>query len=173
MAGQFHSRAGRVALGGILSAASLVFLYLASIAPTGRLGLTALAGLFPVGAVLAAGRSTGYLCWAATSALALIMVPDKGMALLYLIFLGLYPVVKSRIESLKNIPLEWVCKMSFFLVALTIAWFGVRTLFFPTIPTWIAERSWLVYPLGMVVFVVYDMGLSTLINRLLRRKNSR
>ena len=52
----------QVALGGVLAAGSLAVLWLASMAPTGQLGLTAVAGLFPVAAVFAAGRTAGYLC---------------------------------------------------------------------------------------------------------------
>ena len=102
MPGRFSSGAGRVAVGGILAAGSLAVLWLASVTPTGQLGVTAVAGLFPVGAVLAAGRTAGYLCWAAASILGLLLLPDKGAALMYLCFLGLYPVVKSRLESLKS-----------------------------------------------------------------------
>ena len=80
MPGRFSSGAGRVAVGGILAAGSLAVLWLASVTPTGQLGVTAVAGLFPVGAVLAAGRTAGYLCWAAASILGLLLLPDKGAA---------------------------------------------------------------------------------------------
>ena len=48
MAGRFSSGSGRVALGGVLAAGSLAVLWLASVTPTGQLGITAAAGLFPV-----------------------------------------------------------------------------------------------------------------------------
>ena len=92
----------QVALGGVLAAGSLAVLWLACVVPSGQLGVTAVAGLFPVGAVLAAGRGAGLLCWAAASILGLLLLPDKGVALMYLVFLGLYPVVKSRLEQLKS-----------------------------------------------------------------------
>ena len=47
-------------------------------APSGGLGLTAAAGLFPVGAVIVAGRPAGLLCWAAASVLGLLLLPNKG-----------------------------------------------------------------------------------------------
>lgn len=59
MAGRFSSKAGRTALGGVLAAGSLAVLWLACITPTGRLGVTAAAGLFPISAVLLAGRGSG------------------------------------------------------------------------------------------------------------------
>lgn len=153
---------GRTALGGILAAGSLVFLFLACVAPSGRLGMTAVAGLFPMVGVLAAGRTAGYLCWAAAGLLGLILLPDKGVPLLYLAFLGLYPVAKSRIESMRRRPLEWGCKLAFFNAALTLFWFGLRGLFLPDPPAWLGDNGPLLYLAGNVVFVAYDVGLSRL-----------
>ena len=50
-----RGRSGRTALGGVLAAVSLALLWVAGMAPSGRLGLAALAGLGPVAAVLTAG----------------------------------------------------------------------------------------------------------------------
>ena len=104
MAGRFSSKASRTALGVSWRPGSLAVLWLACIAPTGRLGVTAAAGLFPIGAVLLAGRGAGLLCWAAASVLGLLILPDKGVALMYLCFMGLYPVVKSRLEQCASRP---------------------------------------------------------------------
>lgn len=163
MAGYRPSLSGRTALGGIMAAGSLAFLWAAALAPSGRVGLTAVAGLFPMVSVLAAGRKAGYLCWAASGLLSLILLPDKGVAALYLTFLGLYPVVKERIELIRRPITEWILKLSSFNLALTL--FGVvfRELFLPNPPNWLADNSLLLYGLGNLVFVIYDIGLSKLI----------
>ena len=163
------NRAVRPALGGVMAAASLAFLWLASITPSGRLGVAAAAGLFPMAAVLAAGRSTGYLCWGASGILGLILIPDKGVSLMYLGFLGLYPVVKSLIESLRRLPLEWLLKLTYFNGALTVFWFLFRHIFMPHPPAWLADNTFLLYPAGNVIFVCYDFGLSQLIGLFRRR----
>ena len=90
--------ASRTALVGVLAAGGLAVLWLACLVPSGYTGVTAAAGLFPVAAVLVAGRTAGYLCWAAIALLGLFLLPNKAVALLFTVFLGLYPVVKSRIE---------------------------------------------------------------------------
>lgn len=163
MPGPFSSRSRSVAVAGVLAAGSLAVLWLACVAPSGRLGLTAVAGLFPVAGVLAAGRVAGYLCWAAGGILGLILLPDKGVALMYLAFLGLYPVVKSRIESLRRLGVEWVLKLAFFNVMLTLFWYVFRSLFLPQPPQWLGDNSLLLYGAGNLVFVAYDVGLSRLI----------
>ena len=89
----FHTTSRRTAVAGVLAAGSLAVLWLACMVPSGRIGLTGAAGLFPVAAVLAAGRAAGYLCWAASALLGLFLLPDKGVALLYLIFWGRSPVI--------------------------------------------------------------------------------
>ena len=158
------SGAERTALCGLCAAGSLVFLLLACVAPSGRMGLTAVAGLFPVAAVLRAGASAGYLTWIVSGLLGIILLPDKGVGLLYLLFLGLYPVVKGNIESLRRLPLEWVLKFLYFNVALAVCWFGVRSLFLPDVPEWLGTP--LLFAGGNVVFFVYDIGLSRIIGLL-------
>ena len=159
----FHTTSRRTAVAGVLAAGSLAVLWLACMVPSGRIGLTGAAGLFPVAAVLAAGRAAGYLCWAASALLGLFLLPDKGVALLYLIFLGLYPVVKNNIEGLRRLPLEWLCKLACFNAALSLFWFALRALFLPDPPVWLGERTWLLYLAGNLIFVLYDVGLSRLI----------
>ena len=165
MAGRFDRNTRRTALGGVLAAGSLAVLWLACIAPTGSLGVTAVAGLFPMVAVVTSGRPAGFLCWAASAVLGLLL-PDKGVALLYFCFLGLYPVVKSHLEHLPGPVLESVCKLAYFNLALTLVWFAFRALFLPMLPSWLEEQTWLIYVVGNVAFVAYDIGLSRLIGAL-------
>ena len=178
----FHTTSRRTAVAGVLAAGSLAVLWLACMVPSGRIGLTGAAGLFPVAAVLAAGRAAGYLCWAASALLGLFLLPDKGVALLYLIFLGLYPVVKNNIEGLRRLPLEWLCKLAvfnavltlfWFNAALSLFWFALRALFLPDPPVWLGERTWLLYLAGNLIFVLYDVGLSRLIALVMARMPGR
>ena len=164
----FSSKASRTALVGVLSAGSLALLWLTCLSPTGRLGLDAVAGLFPVAAVLAGGRAAGYLCWAASGVLGLILLPDKGIALMYLLFFGLYPVLKSRFEGERRQWLGWLFKMGYFNLVLFVFLFVLRAVFVPNLPSWLTE-SWMIWLFGNIVFLVYDVGLSRLIFGLFRR----
>ena len=166
MRSRFSTPAGRTALGGVLAAGSLAVLWLAGAVPTGQLGVTAAAGLFPVAAVLLAGRGAGWLCWAAASVLGLLLVPGKGVVLLYLFFLGCYPVAKSALESLKRRPAEWLGKFGFFNAALTVLLVFFRALFLSTLPGWMTDNLWALYGAGNLVFLAYDVALSRLIGAL-------
>lgn len=172
MAGTDRPRRLYTALGGVMASGSLALLWLACVAPSGRIGLTAAAGLFPAAVTLYAGRPAGYLCWAAASVLGLLMLPDKGVAVLFLAFLGLYPVVKGRLETLERRTVEWGLKLSWFNLTLTLFWFVMQQLFLPEAPEWLETNELLLYVLGNLIFVMYDVGLSRLIT-LLRIRLSR
>ena len=60
-----RKRSADTALSGVMAAGSLAVLWLACVAPSGRIGLTAAAGLFPVAVTLYAGRAAGRRrpCW--------------------------------------------------------------------------------------------------------------
>lgn len=154
--------ANRVALVGMLTALSLAFLYLSAISPTARLGITAIAGVFPAGAVVSAGLGAGFFCYGATGILGLLLLPSKGSAVLYLLFLGLWPMLKSLLEHLPNRVLEWVCKLAVFNGILAICWFGLRELFLPFLPP-VLNEGWMIFAAGSAAFVIYDVGFSKLI----------
>lgn len=101
--------------------------------------------------------------------LGLLILPDKGVALMYLCFMGLYPVVKSRLEQCASRPLEWVGKLACFNGALTLLWVVFRGLFLPALPEWLAGAVWLLYGAGNLVFLLYDWGLSRLIGMMTAR----
>lgn len=154
--------AGKIALAALLAALSLVVLWGAELSPWGRMGLVAVAGLMPAAAVISAGPAAGGLCWGGTSILALLLLPDKGCGLLYLLFFGLYPLVKYAAEATRRRPLELAVKLAFFNAALTVFWFGLRAVFLWGLPQ-AEELGRLLYPAGNVVFLAYDYGFSKLI----------
>lgn len=145
-----------------MAALSLAMLYLAALVPTGQLGLVAAAGLMPAAAVISAGVPAGVLCYGVTGILGMLLTPDKGSAALYLLFFGLYPLVKCLIERLRKLPFEWACKLAFFNLALVIAWLTLRGALLAGLPA-VFDGLWALCVLGNVTFVVYDLGFSRLI----------
>ena len=171
MAWRRSGKSGRTAVCGVLAAGSLALLWLACLAPSGRLGLTAAAGLFPMAAVLAGGRTAGYLCWAAAGLLGLVLLPDKGIGALFCVFFGVYPVIKSRLESLNRV-LEWTGKLAFFNVTLVFCCRVLEGVFrVPILLPW--DWGWALHAAGSGVFIVYDLGLSQLAVRLWSRTRRR
>lgn len=159
----FASRGAlKVTLSAVLAALSLIFLQIACMAPAGRVGLVALAGLFPAAAVVSLGFSAGFLCYLGTGILSLLLLPDKGMALLYLLFFGLYPMLKGRIEQLRILPVELILKLLLFNAVLFCFLLLFRSLFFSVVPLERVPRV----PLFLLCnggFLAYDFGFSKII----------
>lgn len=97
-----RSKAAQVAYPAILGALAVVVVYIAAVAPTGRWGIVAAAGLLPAAAVISVGLKAGFLCWAGASALSFLLSPDKFCAVLFAALFGLYPMVKSLTEGLRK-----------------------------------------------------------------------
>ena len=88
---------------------------------------------------------------------------DKANALLYLLFFGLWPMLKSLLERIPARPLEWLCKLAVFNAVLSLFWFGLHSLFLPFLPETL-QAPWMVYAAGNAAFVIYDVGFSKLIS---------
>lgn len=156
------NHAKMLALSAMLTALSLALLYMAALVPSGRMGLTAAAGLFPAAAVVSYGLPAGFLCYGGTAILALLLLTDKGLAMLYVFFFGLYPLVKGIVERMRRLPLELLLKLLFFNGVFSLALFGFSALFFSLVP-WEGLPVGGLYLAGNAVFLLYDFGFSKLI----------
>ena len=87
----------RLALCGILAALALVFLHMGGILPMATFCCPILAMLCMLPVLEEYGAKTALLFYAAVSLLALLLAPDKEVALLYA-FLGWYPPLRPHID---------------------------------------------------------------------------
>lgn len=83
----------QIALCGLTAAGSLALLWMACAVPSGRIGLTAAAGLFPMAAVLEGGRKAGLLSWGASSLLFFLLALTVGRSALHLLLFPELPAV--------------------------------------------------------------------------------
>lgn len=152
-----------VALSGMLAAVALVIQLLASLIPSGWTALAAVAGLAVAVAVSSAGYVSAILCYVVSGLLALILIPAKHVAILYVSLFGIYPLLKSLFERLKWRVLEYVLKLAFFNLVLGLLYLLSYQLFFQS-----TEAAWN-YPLpflpvlciaGSVIFLAYDYAFS-------------
>ena len=162
-------KSGKIALGGVLAACSLTIMMLSCSLPAFRTGFIALSGLFPMIGVLIAGRTVGYLCWITSGILGMFLLPDKGNALLYLAFLGLYPVIKGQIESIRILVLEWIIKLLCFNLVFSVFWIFFQELFLTEGLILLKQYFVVVVLAGNIVFVCYDFLLSHVVALLCRR----
>lgn len=152
-----------IALTGLLSAVSLIFLFLAGVVPSGWTGVTAVAGLAVGVAISAAGYLSGLFCYLVSGLLGLLLVPAKQVAVLYLCLFGIYPLLKNKLEHLKVRAVEYVVKLVYFNLVLVILYRLAFALLFarfgegidPALP-----MLPLLMVVGSVIFLLYDFAFS-------------
>lgn len=161
-----------IALVGLLSAVSLVFLFLASVIPSGWTGVTAVAGLGVAVAVAACGYLSGILGYVLSGLLALLLLPAKHVAVLYLCLFGLYPVLKSLFEKCRLRIAEYLFKLAFFnLVLFGLYWFAFGLFFASGAADWNRPIPFVLalFLGGNIVFLLYDYAFSKVMVLLQKR----
>ena len=151
----------KLTLCALFSALAFVILYFASIWPTGQLGLVAAASLFTAAAVVEAGPVSGFYVFFISSALAIVLLPNRTTVFLYMSFFGYYPVIKSLVERLRQAWLQWTLKLLVFNIALTVIWYVFEELIF-SFNVYNVHIA-LIYLGGSLVFAVFDYGFTKVI----------
>lgn len=152
---KYRGSTRKIALTGILSAFITVALFIESIVPTGRLGFYVLAGFILSVVLLECGAKWGWASYLVSSAAALLVIPEKLNVLPYVLFFGIYTMLKYHIESLRKTWLEILLKFVAFNLFLWPSW----TIMKGFLPQALTEGT-LVIVAGIVlqvVFAVYDI----------------
>ena len=171
-------QSGKVALGGIMGALSLMIMFLTAF-PYMTYALPAIAGAVLIPVVIELGSKWAWMVYACVSFLSLLIAPSLEAKVMFIAFFGYYPIVKALLERQKNRVLEWVLKYLVFNVAvvsaylLSLRFFGLDVdslvIFGFNVP--------LVFLLlGNVVFLLYDLALRNVAEayiRVLRPKLNR
>ena len=158
-----------IALNGMLSAVALVFLLIAGVIPSGWTGVTAVAGLAVGVAISAAGYLSGLFCYLVSGLLALLLVPAKQAAVLYLCLFGIYPLLKNKLEHLKIRALEYVLKLAYFNLVLVALYHLAFALLFARIGEELNPALPLLMLVGSVIFLLYDFAFSKVMSLLQAR----
>lgn len=106
-------------IGAMCCGLSVLFLYIASIIPTGKIAAAFIATLMPAVACAECDKKvTSLVCGIASGLLAGLIVPKSGMAgVITVFFCGVfcyYPWLKHKIEMLNKLAAEWLFKLIFF-----------------------------------------------------------
>ena len=151
-----------IAFNGILGALAVVCLLLASVLPTNKLSFYALSSFFMAVVIIESNIRAGWLFYLATSLLSLIIVPEKLSLVPYVIFFGLYGIVKYYIEKLNKLLLEYILKFVYFNICMGIALLFVSKLFGYDLT--VKLPWWLLIIALEIVFFIYDFVYTLFIN---------
>ena len=148
----------KLATASMLTALGVVVLYLGSVIQVLDLTMVALASVMVFFAVIEMGRPYPILICAATSILSMLLLPDKFAALLYVLFGGIYPILKRLLERLPTL-IMWIGKGIYFNLVLTAMVLVSMYLFH------IEDTGFTIgfYGLGNVTFFLYDIAMTRLL----------
>ena len=154
-----------MALCGVFGALSVGFMLLGSVLPLSTYLAPALAGVLLAPVAFEFGAPTGVLAAAAVGLLSVFTVPDKEMALMFVFFLGWYPIVKTKLDKLRNKVVQWCTKFALFNVCI-LGMYAVVLFLFP-IPALVNEFSEMGLAFagallagGNLTFLLYDVALT-------------
>lgn len=164
-----------MALGGLLTALTFIILYLTLLIPTNTLTLFTLASFMVPIALIRSNLKTALLVYISSSLLSVIILPIN-ISLMYITFFGCYGIIKSLIERLDRLTLEWILKLIFFNIIFIICFNMIQVLlgpnFFDTLKN-LATRLMPSLPNGYLIllwlagqfgFIVFDYALTLLID---------
>lgn len=152
-----------IAVGGVVSALSMVILFLTGIVPESEIALPTIAGLLLIPVVIEAGPRWAFLIFASVSLLSFFFCPSKLAAVYYILFFGYYPVVKRYIEMLPGKPLRWILKYALFDASMAAA-IGL-TILIGGMPKEFNSTWYIVFLIAVfnITFLVYDFALTRMI----------
>ncbi|MGE4485061.1 MAG: hypothetical protein AB7C97_08130 [Oscillospiraceae bacterium] len=143
------------------TALSILLMYLSSVLPTGQLGFIAAASLLGFFAVIETRVSGALMLYAASSILALLLVPRRTPVFLYIIFFGYYPIIKFFAERIRTRILSWCVKLFVFNAAFTVVFLLFKEVIFDI--SMLQNSTVIAFAAGNIVFVLFDIGVSKLI----------
>jgi hypothetical protein len=147
----------------MLAALSVVILMLGSLVDVLDITTAVAASVLCIYAVIEMGGFYPWMIWLTTSILAFLLLPMKTPAIFYAMFAGFYPILKEKLEKLKN-PISWILKIVVFHGCLAgmvgLLWLFVPALFVSEGMRWLPMA---IYVLSLVCFVVYDIALTKII----------
>lgn len=157
----------KVALGGVISALSIVLMFMTGVIATLTYAIPAIAGALLILIVIEISPKFATSVYIAVSILSLLVVADKEAAVMYAMFFGYYPILKGIIEKKLNGVSEWIVKYVIFNIAVISAYFVVSKIFMITFED-VDFLGKFALPILLVVcnivFALYDIALTRLLS---------
>ena len=164
--GKTNKLAFNVAFCGIVTALATVFLFL-SIIPSFAYVVPAFAGMVIWTVTRHMSAKWAYMCYAAASLLALMLIPEPEANLFFIFFFGYYPTLCNVLEKIKNQVLQFIVKLAIFNVAVVIAYqllvFLISAEEMLEGMEFLGELAvYVFWAAGNVAFIIYDLCMKTI-----------
>ena len=163
-----------VALSGVFAGLALAVMWTGSFIPSMDYALPAMAGMLTLLLVLELNSVWALGVYATAAALSLLLLPVKGVALLYAIFFGYYPALKTLLEGKLPKWLAWICKFATFNAAVISAYWLATKVFNIDLDdfgeTFGRYAKAIMLAVGNVAFFIYDYMVLSVFESLYRKR---
>ena len=152
-------KAKDLALGGILTSLTIIVLFINILIPINTFAILTISSCFVPIAIIRSNVRVGIFVYIASSIIGFFLVPLDIM-IPYILYFGIYGLVKFYIEKLRNIPLEILLKLSFSNIMLILGYILFTKFIAPinlNIPIWI------LIILAQIAFLIFDYALTLII----------
>ena len=152
-------KAKDLALGGILTSLTVIVLFINILIPINTFAILTISSCFVPIAIIRSNVRVGIFVYIASSIIGFFLVPLDIM-IPYILYFGIYGLVKFYIEKLRNMPLEILLKLSFSNIMLILGYILFTKFIAPinlNIPIWI------LIILAQIAFLIFDYALTLII----------
>lgn len=122
-------KSSHIAKGGLFTALSVLLIYLSTIVPTNKIFILGIASSLTPVALISTNFKNTITMYIATSIISFLLLGPKGQVIVYIIFFGVYGILKFFIERLRNLKLEWILKYAFFNLSIFLCYLLYKFLF--------------------------------------------
>ena len=141
-------KSGKIALCGIITALSVIFMFLAGLIPLTTYAAPAFAGILLLSVVIETSRHYAFLVYIATSILSFIIIPNREASIFYISLFGYYPIIKELILKISNKFLCLILKLLIFNISFFLIYYLAEKIFL--IPH---EAMDIMGPYGVYIFI--------------------
>lgn len=160
-----------LAFGGICVSLSVITLYLSSLISINTFALLTIASFFSGVMFIEGGVKYSLLTYISVSILSFLLPVDRMNVIYYIGFFGYFPILKSYIERMKNLPYELIIKTCFYFVVSILGIFVLSGFFMIEIIEKLPVV--MVAVIGVIALHIYDYALSILFSFYVRRIRSK
>ena len=159
-----------VALGGTIASLVLLLMFMATAFPILDYAIPTYAGFLIVVVIVEAGAGWALITYCACAFLCPLLTPDYEATLLFILFMGYYPILYVFLMRIKNKALRLLLKLAVFNAAV-LAYAAMFRFIFTSVDLFEGTESlgkWAgpsLLALANVFFVFYDNVLGMLINK--------
>ncbi len=159
-----------ISWGGLSAALIVIMLYMTAVLRYNRLAVLSAASVLIALIFIKFGYKAAALVYGASSALAFLLTPEKTVPLYFLMFFGIYPLVKAAAEKKRDFIKEYIIKYAFFNLSGIIIYLIAKNVLLGEID--IRINMLLLIISAEILFFIYDRVFSMLITAVKRKTDS-